>query len=257
MNLLKWPGRKVPAEDSSQLQTLLDSLSDVVMVIDHAQQISSVNASWERITGYPRNDTLQRTFADFLHPEDIPLWNRLFTADTRTVPGPGWLRLLHHSGEIRWCEMRLQPINPPEPYPLSATLCDITPQVRNEQTRDASHRSLQSLVDRLPAMLYRSRNNASWTMEYVSSGCELLTGYPAESLLNQSQISLGSMIHPNDADYVWEAVQAALQSQQSFDLEYRLTRADGVQIRVRDKGCGLYSESGMVLGVEGIILECH
>jgi PAS domain-containing protein len=63
------------------------------------------------------------------------------------------------------------------------------------------------------------------------------------------------MIHPDDAEYVWEQVQQALQEQTTFDLEYRLTQANGQQITVCDKGRGLYSESGMILGVEGIIFQ--
>jgi len=166
-----------------------------------------------------------------------------------------WLRLIAANGELRWCEMLLQAMETNTLYPLSATLYDITPKVRSDQVRHASHRSLQSLVDRLPAMLYRARNNISWSMEYVSEGCELITGYSAEIMLNQSQVSLGAMIHPEDAAYVWEQVQVALENQTAFNIQYRLTRADGQQILVQDKGRGLYSESGMVLGVEGIIFQ--
>ena len=93
-------------------------------------------------------------------------------------------------------------------------------------------------------------------MEYVSEGCKAITGYSAENLLNQSQICLGSMIHTDDAQYVWDAVQTALQLNEPFDLKYRLTQKNGSQISVRDKGCGLYTDSNVVLGVEGIILPC-
>ncbi len=255
MAILNWPRKSVSTQPSEpQLWELFNSLNDVVVAFDQDQRILTINQSWEKITGIPVADTLDQPLSDFMHPEDKPGWSQLLktisTAKTELI----WFRLLHKSGEIRWCEMRVQAMKADALYPLCATLCDITPQVRSEQVREASHRSLQSLVNRLPAMLYRSRNNVSWTMEYVSSGCELLTGYPAETLLNQSQICLGSMIHADDAGYVWEDVQTALQMQQCFDLNYRLTRKNGTQIRVRDKGRGLYSDSGMVLGVEGIIL---
>ena len=224
MTILKWSRRNMQQQASEQqLWQLFNSLNDVVIVFDNKQRILMVNQCWENITGIAVADALDRPLSDFMHPEDIPNWTQLPKKMGRESNEIIWFRLLHKSGEIRWCEMRVQPMQNNSLYPLSATLCDITPQVRNEQAREASHRSLQSLVNRLPAMLYRARNNTHWTMEYVSDGCELLTGYAAESLLNQSQISLGSMIHPDDADYVWEDVQVALQMNKSFDLHYRLT----------------------------------
>ncbi|BDZ73955.1 MULTISPECIES: PAS domain-containing protein [Methylophaga] len=255
MTLLKWPRRQPQTQaEEAQLLKLFNSLNDVVLLLDKQHQVQFINQYWETITGIPVEQTLGRLFSDFLHPEELPSWSQLLNKITPNQHETVWFRLISASGELRWCEMRIQSVNKDQLYPLSATLCDITPQVRNEEVRHASHRSLQSLVDRLPAMLYRSRNNASWSMEYVSEGCELITGYTAESMLNQSQVSLGSIIHPDDATRVWEDVQQALETFSPFDIHYRLTRADGKEVSVQDKGRGLYSESGMVLGVEGILL---
>lgn len=256
MALMNWTRRvQAPAPSEQQLLQLFNSLSDVVLAIDEHQHIVTVNNAWKGITGVDAGEAIARPFSEFLHPEDIGNWKRLLDKVSVGKTELIWLRMLNQQGEIHWCEMRVQPINNDRKYPVSATLCDITPQVRSDQVRDANHRSLQSLVDRIPAMLYRARNNVSWTMEYVSSGCELVTGYSAESLLNQSQISLGSMIHADDAPQVWDDVQTALGLLQPFDLHYRITRADGTEMRVRDRGQGLYSESGLVMGVEGIILQ--
>ena len=256
MTLLKWPRKATASQTAdSQLLQLFNSLSDVVLMLDKNHHVQMINTIWEKITGISVENTLHRPFSDFLHPEDIPSWSQLLQNFNQESTEIIWFRLISASGELRWCEMRLQPMDSHSLYPLSATLCDITPQVRSEEVRHASHRSLQSLINRLPAMLYRSRNNLNWSMEYVSEGCELITGYSAEKLLNQSHISFGSLIHPDDATNVWEQVQQALQTQTTFDIKYRLNKADGSQIKVQDKGRGLYSESGMVLGVEGIILQ--
>tara|TARA_R110000787_G_scaffold1729_3_gene7311 strand:- start:1443 stop:2222 length:780 start_codon:yes stop_codon:yes gene_type:complete len=256
MTLLKWPNKIVnSAPTASQLTQLLNSLSDVVMMLDEQHQIIMINQCWQDITGISVDQTQGKVFTDFLHPEDISNWIQLLQNMRCEAKEVIWFRLISASGELRWCEMRLQSVEKNKLYPLSATLCDITPQVRNEQVRHASYRSLQSLVDRLPAMLYRARNNISWSMEYVSEGCENVTGYSAQTMLNQPQVSLGAMIHAADAGYVWEQVQIALENQNTFTIQYRLTQANGNEIVVLDKGRGLYSESGMVLGVEGIIFQ--
>ena len=257
MTLLKWTRRNPHPLSDDTLSQLFNSLSDVVLVLNANHELLTINSSWKTITGVSVEASLQQTFTQFIHPEDRNNWTHSASNIVAATPKLIWLRILHTSGDYRWCEMRLQSMTENNRYPISATLCDITPQVRHDQVRAASHRSLQSLVNRLPAMLYRSRNNFSWTMEYVSEGCEVITGYSAENLLNQSQICLGSMIHADDAQYVWDAVQTALQLNQPFDLEYRLTQKNGQQIKVRDKGCGLYTDSNVVLGVEGIILQCR
>ncbi|MGH1538927.1 MAG: PAS domain-containing protein [Arenicella sp.] len=265
MSLLNWvktPFVSNPSNlDSCQgvdLSEFLDSLESVVMILDHHLHISKVNQSWETVTGMSVINSLNKPFIDYLHPEDQSTWDSALQRLSDSFKSEQiWLRLIGADGDIRWCEMRVQCIKPDTLYPLSATLSDITPQVRREQTRNASHRSLDSLVSRLPAMLYRSRNNISWTMEYVSQGCEELTGYSAESLINQTLVSYGSLIHEEDANNVWECVQVALQQQRVFELTYRIIHQNGDIITVKDKGLGVYSDSGEILGVEGIILTLN
>jgi PAS domain S-box-containing protein len=258
MTLLKWPKRKLFKQPSEQqLWQLFNSLNDVVLAIDKHQKVLTINQCWQNITGISVENTLDMPLSNFIHPEDIPNWNQLLARISHEKSELIWFRLLHTSGEFRWCEMRIQSMESSHLFPLSATLCDITPQVRNEQIRTASHRSLQSLVNRLPAMLYRTRNNFRWTIDYVSGGCKELTGYSTENLLNQLEISIGTMIHPDYSSYVWEGVQSAIQQHSSFDLSYILVQKDKSEIRVRDKGQGLYSDSGVVLGVEGFIFQTN
>lgn len=244
--------------DTKPLSTeqLLDSLGDVVLLIDNQDRIQYVNHCWESITGKPASQSKQQRFQSFLHPEDVNSWQQ---AKTRLLDSGesqlSWFRLIGPDGDIRWCEMRTQWLDVAKKTHFSATLCDITPQVRKEQLLNASHRSLTTLVNRLPAMIYRSRNNLSWSMEYVSDGCLELTGHPAESLINNAQLSFGSLIHPTDSERVWEEVQTALQRHENFDMSYRLIRANGTTTDVIDKGKGNYSKTGEVVGVEGLIFS--
>ena len=44
------------------------------------------------------------------------------------------------------------------------------------------------LMDHLPGMVYRCLNAREWTMTYVSRGCDQLTEYPPEALINNTSI---------------------------------------------------------------------
>ncbi|MDO6564978.1 PAS domain-containing protein [Amphritea sp. 1_MG-2023] len=253
LNLFRRPKRALPA-----LTEVLDSLADAVLVFNGQLDIHYVNAYWKTLTGYSQKESIDSCFSDYIHPEDHRNWMTFSQrASQERLSQCLWFRLIRKDGEVRWCEIRLQSLHTDQPSPLTATLCDITPQVRSDEIKKANHRSLSGLVNRLPGMLYRGRNDTRWTMEYVSEGCLGLTGFSREQLLNQTQLSIGALIHPNDAGRVWETVQHALQQQQCFELYYSLLHADGHYRQVYEKGQGIYSSTGAVLGIEGIILNLN
>ncbi len=248
--------RRTPRPELPDLIEVLDSLGDAVLVFNSHLEISYVNACWKTLTGYTSREATDRCFSDYIHPEDMKNWIEITRKVSRSRESHLlWFRLIRKDSEVRWCEIRLQPLNKERGFPLSATLCDITPQVRNDEISKASHRSLSGLVNRMPGMLYRGRNDTRWTMEYVSEGCLEITGYNRDQLLNQTQLSIGGLIHPDDADRVWETVQNALQQHRCFELYYQILHADGQYRQVYEKGQGIYSSTGAVLGVEGIILN--
>ena len=85
------------------------------------------------------------------------------------------LRCLIRTGESRRVEARLRRLADG----FIVSLADVSGQMQWRHYMQASHRSLSNLLDGLPMMVYRCRNNRHWSMEYVSAGCLELTGYPA------------------------------------------------------------------------------
>ncbi|MDH3256867.1 MAG: GAF domain-containing protein, partial [Nitrospinota bacterium] len=69
---------------------------------------------------------------------------------------------------------------------------------RTSELRE-SQRVLETLISNLPGMVYRSLNDKTWTMKYVSDGCESLTGYSASDLMSQ-KVTYNEIIHPDDRD---------------------------------------------------------
>lgn len=110
---------------------------------------------------------------------------------------------------------------------------------------------LDTLLANLPGMAYRCTNERDWPMEFASPGCLSLTGYEPEVLLGDGEPSYGSLIHQDDREHVWEAVQQAIAAHSPFELEYRIRRADGSERWVWERGC--YLEGPRVL--EGFITD--
>ncbi len=235
-----------PVSDPIPIDQVLDSLDIAVLVVNEHGEILAANQGWYRLKG----DNCSTLFHEHLHPGDRPLWQQALL----TQESPLQARVLSARSNSLWCELKHRPVNSNILWPISITLTDISDQMSRSRQRDADWRSLTQLVNQLPAMLYRSRNNRDWTMEFVSAGSLELTGYPPEVLTNQSSLNYGDLIHPDDAGPVWEQVQDALSRGERFELQYRLQHADGRLLPVIEKGQGIYADNGSILGVEGMVL---
>lgn len=116
-------------------------------------------------------------------------------------------------------------------------------------------RMLETLLGNLDGMVYRCRSDEHWTMEFVSEGCERLTGYRPRDLLMNDRISYELLTHEDDRARVREEVQAGLARQRRFDLEYRIVRADGRIVWVWERGVGIYDAKGALIAIEGIVQD--
>src|SRR4051812_41906257 len=118
-----------------------------------------------------------------------------------------------------------------------------------------NQRALASLMASLPGMAYRCRNDKDWTLVFASEGSVELTGYTAADLVNNKTVSYGHLIHEDDREHVWTEVQKAIGLKSAFRLNYRIRSADGLEKWVWEQGEGVFSESGELLFLEGLITD--
>lgn len=121
--------------------------------------------------------------------------------------------------------------------------------------RGDTGRMLRTLLGNLDGMVYRCRDDADWTMEFVSEGCRALTGYDAQDLLLNKRLSYLSIMHPEDRDRVREEVVGGLTLRKRFDCEYRIFHANGGIRWVWERGTGVFDLQGRLAAVEGIIQD--
>jgi diguanylate cyclase (GGDEF)-like protein/PAS domain S-box-containing protein len=114
-------------------------------------------------------------------------------------------------------------------------------------------RMLGSLVDNLEGLVYCNLYDDSWTMIYVSRGCQDLTGYSSEDLMFNKRISYAAMIYSDDLDRVRDCIDEAVRLNQRFEVEYRIVRASSEVIWVCERGYPIYNAQGKVQALEGLI----
>ncbi|CAI3794048.1 PAS domain S-box protein [Rheinheimera sp. MM224] len=118
-----------------------------------------------------------------------------------------------------------------------------------------SEQRYRSMLDNLPGVVYRCRNDEHWTMLFVSDEVFALTGYKAQQLIRSKEISFAELNYPDDAEHTNSAVQQALANQQRFNVEYRLRHKDGSLRWVQELGQGVYDDNGELLYIDGFIWD--
>ncbi|HPR50166.1 MAG TPA: PAS domain S-box protein [Deltaproteobacteria bacterium] len=138
---------------------------------------------------------------------------------------------------------------------IVAVYSDETARKIAEQELEERQRALMTLMGNLPGMAYRCRNDRDWTMEFISEGSYLLTGYSPYDLIGNKVIPYGEVIHPDDRDMVWESVQAGLKEKKHFQMDYRIITADGRERWVWEQGIGIFNQQGDLVALEGFIAD--
>ncbi len=119
---------------------------------------------------------------------------------------------------------------------IFAHIRDITQRKRMGEALSASERQMSTLLSNLPGIAYRCSNHHDWPMEFISEGCYALTGYDSNELIRADGVRYGDLIHPDDRQYVWDAVQESIRQHKPFQLEYRITARDGTEKWLWEQG---------------------
>lgn len=127
-------------------------------------------------------------------------------------------------------------------------------QYGQSQALRKRERQLTVLMDNLPGMAYRCRFDPQWTVLFVSDGCQDLTGYEPEELIDNRNASFADLMDAEANARLRREVKTALAQGRSFSVEYALVRKDGSELWVWERGRGVVEGDGETL-LEGIVLD--
>jgi DNA-binding NtrC family response regulator/PAS domain-containing protein len=138
---------------------------------------------------------------------------------------------------------------------LGRTNRELKQEIRDRKTTQVAlvekERTLASLIESLPGMVYRWGPFPDPVIEFVNQGRNDLVGLPCETLVSPGKIPLKAMVHPEDWPEVSRAMQAAVDS--TYDLIYRMKSVGAPYKWISDRGGCLRSDDGEITGYEGFI----
>ena len=209
----------------------------------------AVNPAFERMTGLKAADLLGKTARETL-PDLEAKWFEIYGNVVRTgLPAffEDYSTPLGRNFEVTAFRAA--------PGQFACIFSDVTERKLALDELRESRRRYVSLLANLPGMAYRCRNDRNWTMEFISQGCQDLTGYAPEDLIGNRKVSYNDLILPAYRELIWTAWQGVLRTHGRFEMEYEIAARAGETRWVWEQGEGVYDAQGQVVALEGFIAD--
>ncbi len=221
------------------ISTVLDTADALVMVLNRKGRIIRFNRACEQVTGYSFEEVRRKYWWDlFLPPEEVELFKADFEKLWLNQPPQRyeshWVTKDGRQRLIAWSNTVLYNYRGVAEYILNTGI-DLTERKQAEEALRSSEERFQEVILSISDHVYVTEYTGDGYQlnRYISPHVEALTDYPQEKFIADWHFWPSQVIHPDDRAAA--AAQAArLALGQNSEMEYRLVRANGDVIWVRD-----------------------
>jgi PAS domain S-box-containing protein len=212
-------------ESEERYRTLVQGAFDAVVVVDTHGRTRYASGSYERVTGFSREDGLEKSMEDSIHPEDI-IAARQVWQQARQYPGEVFrARLRAGRGDGGWHTLEVALTNLLDNPAIEGLVCnlrDVTEQVQAEDALRASEQRSRSAFESAPiGMALLGLDGA---ILQVNPAVSDLLGYSEEALhsMNWKEVEA-----PQEVDTAEVIAGLLAGGTASTQMERRQVRADG------------------------------
>lgn len=111
----------------------------------------------------------------------------------------------------------------------------------------------ESVLSQIDALIYRCRNDENYTMDFLEGHVREITGYSKNDILGNNVVSWMGITCQDDIDRITATVDAAIEADKPWDVDYRVVRENGELAWVRERGSAVH-EDGKLLFLQGLIV---
>jgi PAS domain S-box-containing protein len=116
-----------------------------------------------------------------------------------------------------------------------------------------SDRKFRRLVANVSGIVYRCKLDSQRSMEFISEACRKISGYTPEQFYEDSEISWGSLIHPEDRDRIRERIQRAVSKKSKYQFSYRIITVNNQVKWIWERGSLVQDEINKIDRLEGFM----
>jgi PAS domain S-box-containing protein len=205
------------------------------------------NQRFSEMLGYREEEVLGRHYSEFTHPDDLRATDALYanlSAEPDAVPSLE-KRYRRKDGQVVWGHLTVSPVfdDVGGSRVMVAVIEDITARRQAEELRrsEAALRRAHEQLQRRRALAVAASLDGVWEWEAASERVlyserfAQLLGYQANEVPQTLKFFRG-ILHPDDADSLWTAVQRHLSQGTPYDVECRLQTRSGEYRWFRTRG---------------------
>ena len=252
------PPRHRPTFSEALLTSILDAAVDAVITIDADGAVLTWSAQAERMFGWSASEVVGRILATTIIPERYRQQHERGLARMRAGGKPAILNqrieitALHRDGHELPVELTVTRVPLRDTWLFSAFVRDLTEQKRSAE----EHRRTAEFLSAAQAVA----NVGSWEWDIVTNA--ITWSEEAYRLFDRSPAagpiafdSYLALIHPDDRESVAAAINQALVSAGSFEVDHRVVRADGSIRYLYGRGGVVSDASGKPTRMVGTVLD--
>lgn len=242
-------------------QNIIEVSTEGIIAVNKDGRILLANPSCDDLFGYNRGDLLHKNI-EILIPEKLRIQYKTYFRDQlKSKKYESHLWGIKKNGSKFRLNLQLNPTIIDGRNATIAFLGDVTQHsndLKKIEEKNAelieSNRQFDSLINNQRGILFRSKNDKNYEMDFMSEGCLKLTGYPLEAFKKQN-VFYDKLILAEDKIYVWQSLQSAIRHKKPFSIEYRIKHKNGDIKHVWAQGNAIYNDLNEVLALEGFICD--
>jgi len=246
------------------LQVLVDTVPVQIWSTTPTGEPAYINKTMADYTGmglldYDDQGNLPSAIKQLVHPDDrTGLETALYRSFTSGEPFEGQYRNRRRDGVYRWIAGRAEPLRDAAGNIVRwfGVCVDIDDRVTTEQALREREHELSQLVDMVPGLLWRlsPEGEPLYFSRRMIEFFGLDVGDYDQPGISGLASAIATLVHPDDTERLAAALQHSFATGESFALNYRLRRADGVYRWMSGRGEPLRDHEGRIVQWYGL---CH
>jgi formate hydrogenlyase transcriptional activator len=245
--------REALCASEQSFRLIIDSIPGLIHTLTPAGEVEFVNQKTLDYFGKTLEEIKSWASNDVFHPDDLP---RAFNAWKHTVengqPEDIECRCRRADGVYRWFQLRCLPQRNAEDRIIRwiSLHTDIDDRKRIEEALRASEEGSRLTIASVPGLV--NTMSPSGEVEFAN---QRWLDYHGKTLEEMKGWQTSDVIHPDDLPHAATAWKRSIETEQPFEDEYRIRRADGVYRWFHGRSLPLRDTEGRIVRWYSLITD--
>lgn len=248
-HLLQEQNRQYLAREEKKYRELVNNIAEVIVKADLQGNFAFVSRRWKDFTQYEPEETIGASYLDFIHPEDLPLFESYLKPlqEGKIEVYKVEFRHKRKDGLYFWAQAQARL----EYNPETGQAVGIAGTLQNIEERKQAELALREREQMLTFIIEKSRDVISihepdLTIKFISPQVKEIVGYSQKEIIGKTTFDF---IHPDFVSQVRQENQVMRKGMPVSGGKYVFRHKDGHPIWFEALPQPVYNEDGEVVSI--------